>query len=119
MIVFPRTRAESASWIGEVGAAFSHHGVVPLGQRHDEVMAAGRFGRGDHFLLSGVRAAEADVIADGVVEQVHILKYHGNVAQEAVAGHLPDVMAAHDDASLIHIIKPGQQCAEGALLMRP
>mgnify|MGYP000046109232 CR=1 FL=1 len=62
-----------------------------------------------------IRTAKTDVIADGVVEQIHILKYHGNVAQEAVAGHLPDVIAAHGDASLIHIIKPGQQCAEGAL----
>ena len=43
---------------------------------------------------------KTDVIADGVVEQIHILKYHSNVAQKAVAGHLPDVIAAHGDASL-------------------
>ena len=65
---------------GEVGAAFSHHGVVPLGQRHDKVMAAGRFSCSDHILLGSIRTAKTDVIADGVVEQIHILKYHSNVA---------------------------------------
>src|SRR5699024_7583551 len=77
--------------------------------------ATGRFSCGDHILLGSIRTAKTDVIADGVVEQIHILKYHSNVAQKAVAGHLPDVMASYGDASLIRIIKPGQQCAEGAL----
>jgi ATP-binding cassette subfamily B protein len=52
---------------------------------------------------------------DGVVEQIDILKDHGNMFQQAVASELPHIVPAHCNASVVHIIEPGDQAANGGL----
>ena len=76
-------------------------------------MAACLFRSICHLLLRGIRLAEADIGADGIVEQIHILEHHGNVGKQAFAGHLSDVHAAHGNAAVIYIIETGEQAADG------
>ena len=100
---------------GESAAALAHHGVIAVGQRHDEIVAAGFFGGVDHLGLGGIGLAEEDVGPDGVVEQVHVLEHHGDVGEQAVAGELLQAVAAHGDGAELGIVEPGQQAADGGL----
>ena len=65
--------------------------------------------------MGGVRAAELDVVLHRVMEQIHRLEHHGDVSQQALAGKLPHIVSAHGDRAGIHIIKPGNQIADGTL----
>ena len=78
-------------------------------------MAARLFRRVYHLLLRGVRLAKAEVGADGVVEEVHVLEHHGQVGQQAVTGELPQVVPTHGDAAGLGVVEPGQQAANGGL----
>ena len=75
-------------------------------------MAARPLRRIDHLLLRGVRFSKTDIGADRIVEEIDILKYHGDVGQETVAGELPYIMSPDPDTAAIHIIKPGDQAAD-------
>ena len=65
--------------------------------------------------MGGVGASEFDVVLHAVLEEVHILKDHGDVPQQALAGKLPHVVAADGHASAVRIVEPGHQVADGAL----
>ena len=60
---------------GERRAALPYHGVKAVGQRHDEVIAARLLCCGHHFLHGSVGLAEADVVGNGVGEQVRPLEH--------------------------------------------
>ena len=100
---------------GERAAALADDGVIAIGQGHDEVVAAGLLGGGDHLLLRGVGLAEEKVCPDGIVEEVDILEDHGEVGEQTVAGELPEVVAAQGDAAALGVIEPGQKAADGGL----
>ena len=51
-------------------------------------MAAGGPGSGHHLLMGGVGASEFDVVLHTVLEEIHILKNHGDIPQQALAGEL-------------------------------
>ena len=78
-------------------------------------MAPCLFRSRDHLLLRGVRSAETDIGPDGVVEQIDILKDHGDMFQQAVAGELPHIVPTHRNAATGYIIEPGDQAANGGL----
>lgn len=48
------------------------------------------------------------------MEEINILKYHGNVGKQTVTGHFPDIMSANLNASAIYIIKTCQKSADGS-----
>ena len=79
---------------GEGGAPLPDHRVIPIWQGHDEVMAAGGPGSGHHLLMGGVGASEFDVVLHTVLEEIHILKNHGDIPQQALAGELTHIVAA-------------------------
>ena len=64
---------------GKRRTPFTNHRVISVWQSHYEVMAAGRFCGGDNLLIRSVRAAEFNVILDGVPEQIDILKNHTDI----------------------------------------
>lgn len=53
-----------------------------------------------------VRAAKLNIVLNSIVEQIHILKYHAHILQEAVTGKLFDIVAAYGNAAFLHIPKP-------------
>ena len=60
-----------------------------------------------------VRAAKLNIVLNSIVEQIHILKYHAHILQEAVTGKLFDIVAAYGNAAFLHIPKPGDQPCNG------
>ena len=71
----PRDGDALALAAGERRAALPYHGVKAVGQRHDEVIAARLLCCGHHFLHGSVGLAEADVVGNGVGEQVRPLEH--------------------------------------------
>ena len=78
-------------------------------------MAAGLARGFADFLHRGVGLAEADIVQDGVLKQVYVLKHHADVAQQAVAGVFPHVAPAEQHPALLHVPEPGDQAAQGRL----
>ena len=60
-------------------------------------------------------AAEFDVVLHAVLEEIHILKHHGDVPQQALAGEFPHVVSTDRYGTAVRIIEPGCQIADGAL----
>ncbi len=53
----------------------------------------GDLGRRFHLGFAGGRAAVADVVGDGVVEQHGVLRNHADHRSQALLGDRPDVLA--------------------------
>ena len=97
---------------GQACTALPDNGIVAIRQCFDEIIAAGLAGGFHYLFVGGVRAAEFDVVLDGIRKQIHVLEHHGDVGQQAVAGQLSDIVAAHRDATAVRVIEPGQQAAD-------
>ena len=84
-------------------------------QPGEELPALGLLRRGQHFLVRGLRAAQADVLQQAHVEQELLLGHIGDLVVEGLHAHLPDVLAAHADAPAGHIIVVDQELCQGGL----
>ena len=71
----------------------------PLRQRHDKVVAPCLLCSGLHLLHGGIGLSEADVIGDGVREQISPLEHEGEIADEAVVAVLPHIPSAKAHAA--------------------
>jgi len=47
-----------------------------------------------HFLIGGVTLADADIVCDRGVEEQHVLKHHGIVAEQCLRVDVGDVVSA-------------------------
>ena len=54
---------------------------------------------------------ETDVVFNGIVEQVDLLKDHRDIAEQTVTGHVPYILTAYCDLAAVHIIETGNQVA--------
>src|SRR5699024_12799522 len=59
--------------------------------------------------------AETDVVFNGIVEQVDLLKDHRDIAEQTVTGHVPHILTAYCDFAAVHIIETGNQVANRGL----
>ena len=100
---------------GDRGAALTDDGIVAVRQGRDKVMAPGRLCRGHHLLMGGVRLAELDVVLNAVVEQVHALKDHTEIAHQTIQRIVLHIDAAQLDRAAVHIPKPCHKTGEGGL----
>ena len=100
---------------GEHLAPVPGHGVDAVLQPGEELPALGLLRRGQHFLVRGLRAAQADVLQQAHVEQELLLGHIGDLVVEGLHAHLPDVLAAHADAPAGHIIVVDQELCQGGL----
>ena len=64
---------------GKRRTPFTNHCVITIRQSHYEVVTAGCFCGGDNLFIRSVRAAEFNVILDGIPEQIDILKNHTDI----------------------------------------
>lgn len=72
-------------------------------------MAAGFLCDCYDFILACVRSAKPDIVLDGVLKEIHILKYDGEILEKAAAGIFPHIPAAERDLSFLHIPEAGDQ----------
>ena len=89
--------------------------VVAVRQRVDEAPDIGDARRFLDLLPAGVRAAHADVFADGAVEQEGVLVDDRDVPADLREAHVPEVDAAERDAPGIGIEEAQQQAHDGGL----
>mgnify|MGYP005967595049 CR=1 FL=1 len=76
-------------------------------------LRARQTGRFHDLLPGGTGLAVSDVIRHRTAEQVHVLLDDADVLPQALDGHLADVLPVNEDAAAGHIIKAGNQLAEG------
>ena len=94
---------------GKPAAGVAHLGVVAFVQGHDEVVAAGRLGRCDHFVVAHARARQPQVRGDAVVEQEGILEHDGEEPVPLRPGELAQVHTADADGALADVPEAGEQ----------
>src|SRR5581483_10135780 len=99
----------------EALAAFSDHGVVSVGERHNKVMRVGGLGRGDNFPLAGIGRAIADVVRNGAVEQVWFLEHHADLSPQPANVIVTDVDVVDQDLPVGYIVEPAKQIDECTL----
>ena len=87
----------------------------PSGQAHDKIMAAGFFCRLDDLFHGSVLLAETDIVGDGILKEIHILKDKAEVSHEAVHAVLPHIGAAQTHLTAVHVPESGYQMAKCGL----
>ena len=60
--------------------------------------ACAALARGDDLVVGRARLAEGDVVANGAVEQEHVLADIGDLPAQRVARHMRDILAVDQDA---------------------
>ena len=78
---------------GEGVAPLADHRVVAVGQVGDELVGAGRLGRGLDLVEGGRRLAVGDVVAHRHGEQEGLVEHHADVGPQAGQGQIPHVVA--------------------------
>ena len=76
---------------GKRAACLADDGVKAVRQCHDKVVVAGFFCGGLHLLHGGVGLAKADIVGDGVREQIDPLEHEGEIADGAVIAVFPHI----------------------------
>ena len=94
---------------GEPYPALSHHGVIAVFLAHDEIVGIGRLGRLDDLIQGRTLGSIGNVGPDGVIEQDHLLGYHGDVFPQRCQSYLPDVSPAYKDLSGAYVEEPRQE----------
>ena len=119
---YPRVNQQSASNRdplllppGEHDAAFTHGRIIAIWEAGDELVCLGRLRCGDDFVLSGVRAAVADVLPDRATEEDGLLKHNADLPAQRVEAHIAHIMAIQHHLSLTHVVEAGDQIDDGAL----
>jgi hypothetical protein len=103
---------------GELVAALAHDRVVALRQVHHAVMDRRGARCPLHRLVAGVRLGVQQVRADGVVEQVRLLRHEADDPSERYEGQLADIDAVDLDGALLDVVQArdevGRRCLPGA-----
>ena len=78
-------------------------------------MAAGSPSCADDFFPAGVRLAEANVVFNGVGEQIDILENHADLIHQVLEGVRAHIVPANGDAAALYIPEASDEVAEGCL----
>lgn len=100
---------------GEPRAVLAQCCPHPVGQRRDEVVRARVPQRREDRLVVGVGPGEADVLGDGVREEVGALGDPGDTAAPAFEVQVTEVAAADPDVPLVGYGEPEEHVQQGGL----
>ena len=84
---------------GEGRAALADDGVKAVRQCHDKVIAARLLRSGLHLLHGGIGLSKADIVGNGVREQIDPLEHEGEIADETVIAVFPHIPSAEAHAA--------------------
>lgn len=79
------------------GEPLADHRVVAVRQRQYPLMDPGRLGRRPDLVVTGLRPAEPDVVAERAADQLDVLEHEADIAVELGGAQLVDVHPAHGD----------------------
>lgn len=94
---------------GEAESPLADGRVVAVGQGTDEIVSPGGAGRGDDLLEGRVRPAVGDVVPHGLGEQEPVLEGNTDLAPQRREGHVPQVVAVHEDRSGLRVVESFQE----------
>ena len=77
---------------GKGRAALTDDGIKAVRQCHDKVVAPRLLCSGLHLLHGGIGLSKADIVGNGVREQIDPLEHEGEIADEAVVAVLPHIV---------------------------
>ena len=98
---------------GELDAAFADDGVVLLLELFGKLIDAGDAAGGEDLLFGGGGTREADVFADGAVEQEGVLQHHAELRAEGIQAHGGKVGGIDQDASGGGLVEGRDQADDG------
>ena len=99
----------------EQHAVLTDPGRVSRRQRFDEVVHLGDAAGFDHLLVGGERVAQREVVADGRVEQVDVLRHHAQHRPDLIGRGAADIQPADGDGADLELPEAEQQLYEGGL----
>ena len=88
----PGDRDALALAAGKRAAGLADDGVKAVRQRHDKVIAARLLRSGLHLLHGGFGLSKADIVGNGVREQIDPLEHEGEIADQTVVAVLPHIV---------------------------
>ena len=99
----------------ETDTAFADPCVEPLGQAHDEIGKGGLVERAPDRRLVGVGPGKRDIGAQGVVEQVGILRHQRDAPAQVVEFEISEIDPVDQDVAGGRVPEAQQEVGEGGL----
>ena len=99
----------------EPRAALLDVGVVPVGERPNELVGADRRGRGVDLVVGRAGPAERDVVAHGAREEEALLGHDSELSAERRHRDVPQVVPVDRDAPARRVVEPREQLHDGRL----
>ena len=96
-------------------AALADHGVVALGEAHDELVGVGRSGRRLDLFEGRVGQSVGDVVADGDGEEERLVEDDADVLAQRRQGHVAHVVAVDGDGALGDVVEAVEQARDRGL----
>ena len=78
-------------------------------------MTAGFFRCFDDLFHRCIRLTEADVVGNGILEQIHALEYKAEIFHQAVHAVILHIHATQADTASVHFPEPGDELTKGGL----
>ena len=98
----------------ESRTAFAYHCVIAIFERRYKFVAAGLFAGCDNIFLRCALFSESDIVKDGIVKKIYILKNHTYIFKKAFRCHCFYIRSANAYRTRIGIPKAGNQVYNGA-----
>src|ERR1039457_3590604 len=98
---------------GELDATLADDRLVLLLELFGKLIDAGDAAGGEDLLFGGMGTGEADVFADGAVEQKSVLQHHAKLRTEGIQTHGGKVDGIHQDASVSGLMEGGNEADDG------
>ena len=99
----------------EEGAAVANLSIVALGLLHDEIVGLGYLRSTDYLLHRGLGHSEGDIVADGVVEEVGLLRDNSDMMAQRRERIGRERLAVDEDLAAAAVVETHEEVGQGAL----
>ena len=79
-------------------AALAHDRIIAVAQAHDEIVNMGDSRRGFQLCLRRVRLGVKQIGADGVMEEVGLLRHHADILRHGAQAQVAQIVTVQADA---------------------
>ena len=97
---------------GQLRALLAHHGIETVGEFRKQMGTFGSLHGFEDFAVSGIELSHAHVVADGAIEEEHVLADETDLRAEAGDRDVAQVDAIEEDDALGWIIETQNQLQE-------
>ncbi len=98
---------------GEFRTALSHFCLYAVFQNTQKFRYLGLFRHLHYLCFRGVRITDFDIVVDGVIKEIDILKYLADQAVNGLRRHIFEIYTANGYPPFLHIPEPGNEVGDG------